>query len=389
MSYVNKTQAEIRTELMNKAADPATGLGKLNNLNTGSVLRGLLELFAWGFYQVYSFFNDVLKQAFPATATGGWLDLHAAGVGLSRHAAKAAEGIVVFTRNGTAGNLLVPKGTIVKTALDAFGNEYRYTVSADTIIPAGAVSANVAVRAELPGSVYNVAAGAITVAVSSVQGITSIANPVSWLTLEGSEAEADDALRLRCELQWAKQSGITAAYYEALALSVGGVLQVWIDENWPRGRGTVDIYIAGSAGLPTVGLLAAVSAVVNDKRNKPCTDDVLVESPVAVNIAAITVTVEAAPGYTGTAWLAAAATAVLNALLYQGSVAGVQPLRVGEDFLRGRAEYELMRITDAAGARPVRRVVWTAPVSDVAVMANGLAKLTGAVAVTVTVAAEI
>ena len=40
------------------------------NLNKG-VVRGLLEIFCWGYWQIYSLLERLLTQATPSSATGG------------------------------------------------------------------------------------------------------------------------------------------------------------------------------------------------------------------------------------------------------------------------------------------------------------------------------
>ena len=45
------------------------------NLNKG-VVRGILEIFCWGYWQIYSLLQRLMLQVAPAFATGEWLDLH-------------------------------------------------------------------------------------------------------------------------------------------------------------------------------------------------------------------------------------------------------------------------------------------------------------------------
>ena len=47
------------------------------NLNKG-IARGIIELFAWGLWQLYNFLAVIHRQAIPLEATGEWLDTHAA-----------------------------------------------------------------------------------------------------------------------------------------------------------------------------------------------------------------------------------------------------------------------------------------------------------------------
>lgn len=62
----------------------------------------------------------------------------------------------------------------------------------------------------------------------------------------------------RYRLQWAANNGCTKYAYKAWALSVPGVSSVEILDQHPRGQGTVDVVVRGSAVLPTEALLERV-----------------------------------------------------------------------------------------------------------------------------------
>ena len=59
------------------------------NLNKG-IARGIIELFAWGLWQLYNFLAVIHRQAIPLEATGEWLDTHAAQVDETRKPATKA-----------------------------------------------------------------------------------------------------------------------------------------------------------------------------------------------------------------------------------------------------------------------------------------------------------
>ena len=92
------------------------------NLNKG-VVRGLLEIYCWGLYQLYLLLQASLPEAFPKTSTAAWLDLHATQVELARKAATKASGTVYLTRSGTTGNVKVASGRILCTPTDGKGEE--------------------------------------------------------------------------------------------------------------------------------------------------------------------------------------------------------------------------------------------------------------------------
>ncbi len=70
------------------------------NLNKG-IARGIIELFAWGLWQLYNFLAVIHRQAIPLEATGEWLDTHAAQVDESRKPATKARGNVLFFARGS------------------------------------------------------------------------------------------------------------------------------------------------------------------------------------------------------------------------------------------------------------------------------------------------
>ena len=108
--------------------------GRLN-LNKG-VVRGLIELFAWGLWQLYQLLETVHRQAVPLDATGDWLSLHASQIGETRKAATKAVGNILFLRSETAsGNIRIPAGRIVRTRTDGEGNVYRYVTTAVAVLP--------------------------------------------------------------------------------------------------------------------------------------------------------------------------------------------------------------------------------------------------------------
>ena len=67
------------------------------NLNKG-IVRGIVELFAWGLWQLYTFLSVIHQQAIPRSSTGEWLGVHATQVDLERKPATKARGNVLFLR---------------------------------------------------------------------------------------------------------------------------------------------------------------------------------------------------------------------------------------------------------------------------------------------------
>lgn len=282
---VSKSLDTIRQEMFDRIAEVqeeyyAKGWLPIRlNLNKG-IVRGMIELWCWGLWQLYSFLALVLKQAFPDTATGFWLELHCKQVGVVRHEATKAVGTIYFTRAGLVGNVRIPAGRVVRTKPDASGSIYRYVTTAAVVLLDGLSEVAVEVEAEEYGAAANATVGQISEIVTVIPGIDAVENRAGWITVEGSDLEEDESLRLRYQLAWKERNGCTKYAYEAWAREVVGVVQVKIRDQHPRGEGTVDVVIVGSAGAPTQNLIDAVDANINGTGNadekRPINDDVLV-----------------------------------------------------------------------------------------------------------------
>lgn len=352
-------------------------LPALLNLNKG-IFRGLLELWNWGLYQLYAFMVTVLGQAFPESATGAWLDLHCAQVGLERKAAVKAVGAVYFLRDDTSGNVNISAGRIIKTPVDGAGNVYRYVTTEDVVFPDGASEIAVAVRAEDGGAGYNATAGQISDIVTYINGVDGVENRAEWLTSEGTDEETDDALRARYELKWQEGAGYTKYAYRSWALGVTGVTEVNVLDQHPRGQGTVDVIVRGSAGVPTQTVVDAVAEVVEENRHQ--NDDVEVRGVTAVAVS-IACALEIKPGYIAEDILAEAETKIRALFDPTDEVAGVTALEIGEDLEPDRL------VAAAMLASGVKRAPFTLPAASVVVDNDELATLES-LALTATEAAE-
>jgi len=372
---VSRSLDEIRQSLFDRLAakqEEYAAKGWLPirlNLNKG-IVRGLIELWAWGLWQLYQFLGTVLVQAFPDTATGLWLDLHCRQVGVTRRRATKARGTVYFTRTGMTGNVPISAGRIVKTKPDGAGRVYRFITVADAVLPDGASEIAVTVEAEEFGATANVTAGQISEISTVITGVDGVENRAGWLASEGADEESDDSLRLRYQLAWMALSGCTKYAYEAWAREVTGVVEVKILDQHPRGEGTLDVVIIGSGGIPTEALLDAVRANilgtgVGDEKN-PINDDVQVKGPTPVNV-----TYEAELELTGgtpSDIVAEAENRVRALFAAIPTIAGISSLGVGQDATRDRLNWAVM-------LPMVKRV--NTDFVDVSIPQDGIAVLAG------------
>ena len=333
------------------------------NLNKG-IARGFIELFAWGLWQLYNFLDRIHRQAIPRESTGDWLDVHAAQVDETRKPATKTRGNVLFLRGDVSGNVRIPAGRIVRTKPDGTGTVYRYVTEALAVPPDGAESVAVPVVAEEYGQSSNAAPGQICELVTPVEGVRGVTNGADWLTDEGADEESDASLQRRYELAWKAKAGVTRAAYEAAALSVPGVVDVYVADQHPRGEGTVDVVVQGSAGIPTAKLLEAVKAALDNAI--VINHDVKAKAPAPVSVSVRAVLEVLSGDADG---IKAQAESWVKAMFSYGDDSDIPRFSIGKDVVRDRLASGIVGISG------VKRIRWESPQEDVEIPADGLAVL--------------
>lgn len=222
-------------------------------------------------YGLYAQMDWLSRQCFPQTAQGEWLDRHAALRGLERRGAVRAEGNIRFSVSVPAvADLAIPAGTVCATA-----GLTRFETTAAATLKAGETSVLVPARAVEPGEGGNVPAGSILAMAVPPVGVGSCVNPEAFSG--GTDAEGDDALRQRVlETYRRMPNGANAAFYEQAALSFPEVAACAVLPR-ARGRGTVDVVVASTAGDPGETLLAELQEYFEQRREIAV--DVLVKGP--------------------------------------------------------------------------------------------------------------
>lgn len=265
----------------------------VTNFQSGGVFYTLLMIVFRIYIELVGLLRAVLSNMVVSNATGTWLELKAADFAKKRKAAIKTQGKVTLSRETPGEAVTIPKGQVFKTTKDINGDELRYFSLADTILKKDALSVEVLVEAEIEGSRYNVPQGQIINSLTHIEGVDTITNGAEWITTEGSDIEELESLRSRVLNSWAELSTLPIAdKYKNVCEAVPGVLFVRVDDQHPRGQGTVDIIVTGTAGEATEGLIALVQAAA-DAIKGPY-DDVLVKSSITVAQAiSVTVTVSA------------------------------------------------------------------------------------------------
>lgn len=249
----------------------------VTNFHSGGIFYTLLMVVLRIRIECAELFRSILNNMFVSHASGTWLDLKLADYGKKRKKAQKARGYVTVKRLGEGDAIKIPKGHVFKTETDINGEELRFFVTENTVLQKGASSVDVIVEAEKEGSHYNVPPGQISKTLVYLGELDSISNGEDWIIREGSDTEDDESFRGRGLRSWAElsQRAIEDSFINA-AESVAGVLFAQADCAHPRGQGTVDVIVTGTAGEATEGLLKEVRAAV-DKIAGPY-DNILVKS---------------------------------------------------------------------------------------------------------------
>lgn len=219
--------------------------------------------------------NQVLRQAFVKTATGKMLELHAWAVNLTRKLAVKASGKLLFTRDNSSGELLVPAGTII-SSLPINEVVYQVKTLADELLNDGELIREINVAALSVGAAFNLAENTYTVLPDNLPGIASVTNSADWLSTPGADEELDDDLRARIVNQFtAVNQWHTDAVYTAQIASFEGVTtnNIYFEHNAPRGPGTANAYIMLEQGNPCAEFIAEIQSHITDSGNHGHGDD--------------------------------------------------------------------------------------------------------------------
>lgn len=205
----------------------------LTDINIGSVTRTLSEAIAREIAVVYEQVNQAYLAGFVDTATGKSLDLVVSILGLTRQTKDYAVGQATFFRDlAIEGNLVIPEGTVVRTAKDV-----RFHTTQPRALQRGQVRVDAPIRAaeNFKGAAGKVDAGAINQLVQPIAGISRVTNLEA--TFLGAEDESDAELRLRAKAALrALGKGTLAALARVIAEARCELVEVWDPNSVPAQR---------------------------------------------------------------------------------------------------------------------------------------------------------
>lgn len=234
---------------------------RLSNINPGSVLRTLVEVFSenedmQNYYMEYIYNNMNIDNC-----VGEELDRSVVILGMTREDAKPATGEVsLYTGDQPAEyDITIPNGYIVSTNPDSDGEVVEFYVDGDHILKAGETSITVPVICNTPGYMY-VPAGTICVLPTSLQGIHYVKNRDDINS--GSDIESDDEFRerihsIRETFGKCTDSAISSAVGEIQGISNVAVIDMY------KGVGTTGIMITTDVIPPSDDIINEVIEVVN------------------------------------------------------------------------------------------------------------------------------
>lgn len=171
-------------------------------------------------------------------------------------------GPMTLTNVGNSPHTIRPGSVIVttKTGIQFQNVEWEDSASEKTLAAPGQLVCRFeALKAGTSGNIEN---GTELTLLTSLAGVTVDNSPPGdddWFTRSGSEPESTNSLRDRNRTKWATLGiHLIADGYRNIALSVNGVERVALDDQNPRGPGTIDVYVGGTptpgGALATVGI---------------------------------------------------------------------------------------------------------------------------------------
>lgn len=234
----------------------------VTNLKSGGVFYMLARILIRLEVELTKLHRKTLSDYFVTSSDDvNWLSLRASDFQEFRKQAVKTQGVLTLTREVTASTVKIKRGCIFKTAPDSTGEELRFLSTEEVVFAAGSSNCTVPIEAEIAGAAYNVPVGKISRCLIHLESVTGITNGENWMTREGADIESLEGLRSRLTSIWSRLSTQpTRDKYKSVCEAVPGVLGVTVNDQHPRGQGTVDIIVTSATGTASEALLADVRA---------------------------------------------------------------------------------------------------------------------------------
>jgi uncharacterized phage protein gp47/JayE len=241
LSLDNLRQPISRAEALERVLELMQSLGfDTTGWQEGRIQRTLITLFATIMADMSEVNRVIADAGFNEFATGKMLELFSnSRYQNQKFAARATSGLIPLTSTATTAYPIADGELIAATDN---GVEFR-SVGAYTI--AANATTNVRFTARVKGADGNVGTNTIVNLLTPLAGVTIINPGDPWYDVSGVDLESDASLRLRNSTQWSRLSvELIAGAYENIARD-NGAAKVKVNDENPRGAGTVDVYVAG------------------------------------------------------------------------------------------------------------------------------------------------
>lgn len=216
----------------------------VSDFQTGSVVRTLYESFAYEMAILYEQMQRVYLSAYVDTAEEMELDKVVAILGIKRGEPDYATGMVTFDRDlGLDENITIPIGTLVTTEDTEESPKKAYKTIEVQIIPPTETFIKVRVQAIQPGETEVTKVGTVKIMPQPVPGVKTVDNPEA-IVFTGKLRETDEQLRERAKKALIAAGNANTTSIENALLSLPGVREVKVRENFHNARGKVILSIA-------------------------------------------------------------------------------------------------------------------------------------------------
>jgi uncharacterized phage protein gp47/JayE len=225
----------------------------LTDFQEGSVVRTMFESFAYEIALLYSQMEKVYLSAYVDTAEGVQLEQVVAILGIKRGEPDFATGKVTFIRDiGIDEDILIPINTLVTTSEDTPESPKKAykTIEAQTLYR-DTTAIDVRVQAMQRGESQKTDAETIAVMPQPITGVKSVINQEAIL-FTGKRQETDQELRDRAKKTLLAASGANTTAIEQALISLPGVKQVQVRENFHYARGEVTLTLDSDSQTITI-----------------------------------------------------------------------------------------------------------------------------------------
>lgn len=199
-------------------------------------------------YSVFAFGDYILKQGFPQTATGEYLERHGELRGITRKTASHAKGALIFSLSEESDrNVTIPAGTVCSVSGKPF---IQFSTDEAVEIRAGELSAQATATALKSGDEYNAKANTVTVMVNPPAFVFSVTNGEAFTG--GCDRESDEALRERIVSSYGNgRNMLSAAGVRNIILSIEEVTDATVQ---PRSDYILHVCLKTKSGSVSASL---------------------------------------------------------------------------------------------------------------------------------------